>query len=130
MQQFLKPAERTQKSADKTPKQNTEQDKNPSDIIRKTEFRRPDDSLKRTDWTGTGGRRTGITIQSRHADNFSSALINATLQEIWQMNIREQCRPRLNQTAGGRQPLRYTLLLWLIQFQHTPDTAELPCQAR
>ena len=39
MQKLLKPAERTQKSTDKSPQQNTKQYQYSGDVVRKLEFR-------------------------------------------------------------------------------------------
>ena len=75
MQQLLKPAERTQKTADEPSEQDAEQDQDTGDVIRKPELRRADDRLKCADRTRTGRAGTGIAVQAGHADRLAAALI-------------------------------------------------------
>ena len=99
MQQFLKPAEGTQKTADKASQQDSKQNEETCDIIGKDELGRPNHRLKRTDGTGTGGRWAGVAVQPRHADGFTAALINGALEEIRQMNITQQSCSCLNKPS-------------------------------
>ena len=87
MQQFLKPAEGTQKTADKASQQDSQQNEETCDIIGKAELGRPDHRLKRTDGTGTGGRWAGVAVQPRHADGFPCALIQASFEEVRQVQV-------------------------------------------
>ena len=87
MQQFLKPAEGTQKTADKASQQDSQQNKETCDIIGKAELGRPHHRLKRTDGTGTGGRWAGVAVQPRHADVFSRALIQPAFKEVRQVQV-------------------------------------------
>ena len=87
MQQFLKPAEGTQKTADKASQQDSQQNEETCDIIGKAELGRPHHRLKRTDGTGTGGRWAGVAVQPRHADVFPCALIYASFEEVRQVQV-------------------------------------------
>ena len=87
MQQFLKPAEGTQKTADKASQQDSQQNEETCDIIGKAELGRPNHRLKRTDGTGTGGRWAGVAVQPRHADVFPCALIQASFEEVRQVQV-------------------------------------------
>ncbi len=96
MQQLLKPAEGTEEAADKAPKQHAQQDEKACDIIGEAELGRAHHRLKRPDGTGSGGRRTGVAVQPRHADGFPSALIQSSLEEVRQVQVGQQRRTRLN----------------------------------
>ena len=87
MKQFLKPAEGTQKTSDKASQQDSQQNEETCDIIRKAELGRPNHRLKRTDGTGTGGRWAGVAVQPRHADVFPCALIQASFEEVRQVQV-------------------------------------------
>ena len=87
MQQLLKPAEGTQKAADKAPQQHAQQNEEACDIIREAELGRPHHRLKRPDGTGAGGRRAGIAVQSRHADGFPRSLIQSALEKVRQVQV-------------------------------------------
>ena len=87
MQQFLKPAEGTQKTADKASQQDSQQNEETCDIIGKAELGRPHHRLKRTDGTGTGGRWAGVAVQPWHADGFPCALIQASFEEVRQVQV-------------------------------------------
>ena len=75
MQQLLKPAERTQKTADEPSEQDAEQDQDTGDVIRKPELRRADDCLKGADRARARRAGTGIAVQAGHADRLAAALI-------------------------------------------------------
>ena len=96
MQQLLKPAEGTEKAADKAPQQNAQQNEKACDIIGEAELRRAHHCLKRSDGAGTGRRRAGVAVQPRHADGLSRALIQSALEEIRQMQVGQQRRSRLD----------------------------------
>ena len=87
MQQLLKPAEGTQKAANKAPQQNSQQNEKTCDVIGKAEFGRAYHCLKRSDGAGAGSRRTGIAVQPRHTDGFPRALIQSALEEIRQVQV-------------------------------------------
>ena len=87
MQQLLKPAEGTQKAANKAPQQNSQQNEKTCDVIGEAEFGRAYHCLKRSDGAGTGGRRTGVAVQTRHTDGFSRALIQSALEKIRQVQV-------------------------------------------
>ena len=122
MQQLLKPPEGAEEPADKAPQQHADQNQDAGDIVRKFEFRRADDRLKRAD--GTCARRAGtrIAVQPRHADIFSRALIQRPLFEIRQVDVGQQRGTALYPSAKPGENMRF----FLIQCQHTPYTAELP----
>ena len=82
-----KPAEGTQKAADKASQQDSQQNEETCDIIGEAELGRAHHRLKRTDRTGAGGCRAGIAVQSRHADGLSHTLIQSALEEVGQMQI-------------------------------------------
>ena len=96
MQQLLKPAEGTEEAADKAPQQHAQQNEKACDIIGEAELGRAHHCLKRPDGAGSGGRRTGVAVQPRHADGFPSALIQSSLEEVRQVQVGQQRRPRLN----------------------------------
>ncbi len=105
MQQLLKPAEGTQKTADKASQQDSQQNEEACDIIGEAELGRPHHSLKRPDGTGTGGRRAGVAVQPRHADGFPSALIQSALEEVRQVQVGQQRRTRLYPAPEAGQEL-------------------------
>ena len=96
MQQLLKPPEGAEKAADKAPQQYAKQDEKACDIIGKAELGRANHRLKRSDGTGSGGRRTGVAVQSRYADGLPRPLIQSAFSEVRQMQVGQQRRPRLN----------------------------------
>ena len=96
MQQFLKPAEGAQKTADKASKQDSEQNEKACDIIGKAEPGRTHYRLKRPDRTSAGRRRTGVAVQPRHTYGFPCALIQSAFEKVRQMQVGQQRRPRLN----------------------------------
>ena len=126
MQQLLQPAERAQKAADEPPEQHAEQDQNAGDIIRKAEFGRADHRLKRPDRARARCRRAGIAVQAGHADGLALALIDAALEEVWQVDVGQQRRRRLDPAAKPAQE-QGNRLFFLIQCRHTPSTAGSPC---
>ena len=87
MQQFLKPAEGTQKTADKASQQDSQQNEEACDIIGEAELGRPYHRLKRPDGASAGGRRAGVAVQPRHTDGFPCALIQSTPEEIRQVQV-------------------------------------------
>ena len=129
MKKILKPTEWTQKAADKASQQYSEQYKSSCDIIWETIFCRSRHRLKRTDRAGSGCRRTGVAVKSRHTYLFSGSPINSALQKIWQMQVAQQSRRCLNVPAEASQYLWYTWK-FLTQSPHTPDIIWLPCSAR
>ena len=96
MQQLLKPAKGTEEAADKAPQQHAQQNEKACDIIGEAEPGRPHYRLKRPDGTGSGGRRTGVAVQPRHADGLPRPLIQSALEKVRQMQVGQQRRPRLN----------------------------------
>ena len=96
MQQFLKPAEGAQKTADKASQQDSQQNEKACDIIGEAELGRPHHRLKCPDGTGSGGRWTGVAVQPRHADGLPRPLIQSALEKVRQMQVGQQRRPRLN----------------------------------
>ena len=87
MQQFLKPAEGAQKTADKASKQDAEQNEKACDIIGKTELGRAHYRLKRPDGTSAGGCRAGVAIQPGHTDGFPCALVQFALEKVRQVQV-------------------------------------------
>ena len=106
MQQLLKPAEGTQKTTDKASQQDSQQNEKACDIIGEAELGRPHHRLKRPDGTGSGGRWTGVAVQPRHANGFPSALIQSSLKEVWQVQVGQQRRTRLNPAPEAGHGLR------------------------
>ena len=106
MQQLLKPAEGTEEAADKASQQDSQQNEKACDIIGEAELGRPHHRLKRPDGTGSGGRRTGVAVQPRHADGFPSALIQSSLEEVRQVQVGQQRRTRLNPAPEAGHGLR------------------------
>ena len=106
MQQLLKPAEGTEEAADKAPQQHAQQNEKACDIIGEAELGRPHHRLKCPDRTGSGGRRTGVAVQPRHADGFPSALIQSSLEEVRQVQVGQQRRTRLNPAPEAGHGLR------------------------
>ena len=96
MQQLLKPAEGTEEAADKAPQQDSQQNEETCDIIGEAELGRAHHRLKRPDGAGSGGRRTGVAVQPRHADGLPRPLIQSALEKVRQMQVGQQRRPRLN----------------------------------
>ena len=125
---LLKPAERTQKSTDKSPQQNTKQYQYSGDIVRKLEFRRPYNCLKCPDGTRACCSRTRIAIQSRHTGVLFLSPIQRTIQKIWKMNVCQKSCHCLNPTSKSCKKMHFLFvtLFYLSQFQHTPYTIELP----
>ena len=119
MQKFLKPAERAEEAADEAAQQHAKQDEDAGDVIGKAEFGRADDSLKRADGTRARRSRTGVAVQSRHAHGLACAAIERTREEVRQVQIRQQSRAGLDQSApaGEQKGKRF----FLIQCPHTPD---------
>ena len=87
MQQLLKPAEGTQKAANKAPQQYAQQNEKACDIIGEAELGGPHHRLKRPDGTGAGGCRAGVAVQPRHADGLARALIQAALEKVRQVQV-------------------------------------------
>ena len=87
MEQFLKPAEGTQKTADKASQQDSQQNEKACDIIGKAELGRPHYRLKRPDRTSTGGCRAGVAIQPGYTYGFPCALIQFALEKVRQMQV-------------------------------------------
>ena len=87
MQQFLKPAEGAQKTADKASQQDSQQNEKACDIIGKAELGRTHYRLKRPDRTSTGGCRAGVAIQPGHTYGFPCALIQFALEKVRQMQV-------------------------------------------
>ena len=106
MQQLLKPAEGTEEAADKAPQQHAQQNEKACDIIGEAELGRAHHRLKRPDGTGSGGRRTGVAVQPRHADSLPRPLIQSALEEIRQMQVGQQRRTRLNPAPEAGHGLR------------------------
>ena len=106
MQQLLKPAEGTQKTTDKASQQDSQQNEKACDIIGEAELGRPHHRLKRPDGAGSGGRRTGVAVQPRHADGFPSALIQSSFEEVRQVQVGQQRRTRLNPAPEAGHGLR------------------------
>ena len=106
MQQLLKPAKGTEEAADKAPQQHAQQNEKACDIIGEAELGRPHYRLKRPDGTGSGGRRTGVAVQPRHADSLPRPLIQSALEEIRQMQVGQQRRARLNPAPEAGHGLR------------------------
>ena len=106
MQQLLKPAEGTEEATDKASQQDSQQNEKACDIIGEAELGRAHHRLKRSDGAGPGGRRTGVAVQPRHADGFPSALIQSSLEEVRQMQVGQQRRPRLNPAPEAGHGLR------------------------
>ena len=119
MQQLLKPAERAEEAADEAAQQHAKKDEDAGDVIGKLEFGRADDSLKRADGTRARRTRARVAVQSRHAHGLACAAIERTREEVRQVQIRQQSRAGLDQSApaGEQKGKRF----FLIQCPHTPD---------
>lgn len=96
VQQFLKPAKGAQKTADEASQQDSQQNEETCDIIGEAELGRAHHCLKRPDGTGTGGRWAGVAVQPRHAGGFPCALIQASFEEVRQVQVGQQRCTRLD----------------------------------
>ena len=95
MQKLLKPPERAEKAADKTPQQHPEKDEDAGDVVGKAEFGRAHHRLECSHRAGTGSARAGIAVQPRHADVFSAALIQRPFGKVGQVDVGQKGRPSL-----------------------------------
>ena len=54
-----------------------------------------------------------IAIKPRHANRFFRALVDAALGEVWQVNIGDQRRRRLNESAKSGQNMRRSVFSFI-----------------
>ena len=99
MKQLLQPAERAQKAAYKASQQHAEQNERTGNVVRKVELGRAHHRLKCADRTCARSRRARIAVKPRYANRFSRTLIDAAFGEVWQVDVGDERRRRLNESA-------------------------------
>ena len=120
VQQLLDQAQRTDPAADGSAENYAEQGQDPHDVPGRCMPRCTQGVLQGTERAAGNRSRTGIAVQSRHADGFQTAGVDMPVNEAFQVRVVQQGGIQLYQPAGGRLGNFWFSAFFLIQDRYTP----------